>query len=66
MKIDGMNCAHCSARVKSALEEIKGVSAKISLEEKTARIKCSAKTTAEELANAVSGVGFTVVSTEKV
>ncbi len=66
MHIDGMNCAHCSARVKTALETIKGVSAKISLEEKTARIKCPAKVTAEELAKAVTDVGFTVVSTEKV
>ncbi len=66
MHIDGMNCAHCSARVKTALESIKGVSAKISLEEKTARIKCPAKTTAEELAKAVADIGFTVVSTERV
>ncbi len=66
IRIDGMSCAHCSARVKNALEEIKGVSAKISLEEKIARVKCSAKTTADELAKAVSDVGFTVVSTERV
>ncbi|MBQ4150968.1 MAG: cation transporter [Clostridia bacterium] len=66
MVIDGMNCAHCSARVKTTLESIKGVSAKISLEEKNARIKCSAKTTAEELTKAVADAGFTVVSTERV
>ena len=66
MKIDGMSCAHCSARVKTALESLRGVSAKISLEEKTARIKCPASTDAETLAKAVSDVGFTVVSTERV
>jgi len=66
MHINGMNCAHCSARVKTALEAIKGVSAKISLEEKTARIKCPAKVSTEELEKAVTDVGFTVVSTERV
>lgn len=66
IKIDGMNCAHCSARVKNALEEIKSVSAKISLEEKLARVKCSSKITADELAKAVSEAGFTVVSAERV
>lgn len=66
MKIDGMNCAHCSARVKTALESLKGVSANISLEEKLARIKCPASTDADTLAKAVSDIGFTVVSTERV
>ena len=66
MKIEGMSCTHCSARVKTALESLRGVSAKISLEEKTASIKCPAKTTAEELSKAVADVGFTVVSIERV
>ncbi|MBQ6892571.1 MAG: cation transporter [Clostridia bacterium] len=66
MKIEGMSCTHCSARVKTALESLRGVSANISLEEKTAHIKCPASTTAEILAKAVEDVGFTVVSTERV
>ena len=66
MKIDGMSCAHCSAKVKIALESLKGVSANISLEEKLARIKCPASTNAETLSKAVSDLGFTVVSVEKV
>ena len=66
MKINGMSCTHCSARVKTALESLRGVSANVSLEEKTAHIKCPASTTAEALAKAVTDVGFTVVSTERV
>lgn len=66
MKIDGMSCAHCSARVKTALETLHGVSADVSLEEKTARIKCPASTEAETLAEAVTDAGFTVLSTERV
>lgn len=66
MKIEGMNCAHCSARVKTALESLRGVSAKISLEEKLARIKCPASLDAQKLSDAVTEVGFTVVSVERV
>ena len=39
---------------------------KISLEEKLARVKCSSKITADELAKAVIDAGFTVVSAERV
>lgn len=66
IKIEGMSCTHCSARVKTALESLRGVSAEVSLEEKLARVKCPASTTAETLAKAVTDVGFTVVSTERV
>ena len=66
MQIKGMSCAHCSARVKTALESLRGVSADVSLEEKTARIKCPASMDAEKLAAAVTEVGFTVVSVERV
>ncbi len=66
MQIKGMSCAHCSARVKTALESLRGVSADVSLEEKTARIKCPASLDAEKLKNAVTEVGFTVVSLERV
>jgi len=66
MQINGMNCTHCSARVKTALESLRGVSADISLEEKLARIKCPASLDAEKLCAAVTEVGFTVVSIERV
>lgn len=66
MAIQGMNCTHCSARVKTALESLRGVTAEISLEEKLARIKCPASLDAEKLRAAVTEVGFTVVSLERV
>lgn len=66
MHIKGMSCAHCSARVKCALEAIRGVSATVSLEEKVARIKCSASLDAGKLTEAVTSAGFTVESVEKV
>ncbi|MBR5539244.1 MAG: cation transporter [Clostridia bacterium] len=66
MQIGGMSCAHCSAAVKSALEGIRGVSAKVFLEEKVARIKCPASLDVNKLSEAVTEAGFTVVSVEKV
>ena len=66
MHIKGMSCAHCSARVKCALESIRGVSATVSLEEKVARIKCSASLDVNKLSAAVTEAGFTVDSVEKV
>ncbi len=66
ININGMSCTHCSARVKTALESLRGVSAEVSLEEKNARVKCPASMSAETLAKAVSDVGFTVVSVERV
>lgn len=66
MQIQGMNCAHCSARVKTALESLRGVTAEVSLEEKTARVKCPASLDAEKLTNAVTEAGFTVVSVARV
>lgn len=66
MKIEGMSCTHCSARVKTALESLRGVNADVSLEDKTARVKCPSSTKAETLEKAVSDVGFTVVSVDRV
>ena len=66
MQIGGMSCAHCSAAVKSALEGIRGVSAKVFLEDKVARIKCPASLDVNKLSEAVTEAGFKVVSVEKV
>ena len=66
MKIEGMSCAHCSARVKTALETLRGTSAEISLEDKAARVKCPASLHAEQLTKAVEEAGYTVLSCERV
>lgn len=66
IKVGGMSCAHCSARVKSALESIRGVSATVSLEDKVAHVKCPASLDAAKLSDAIIEAGFTVASVEKV
>ncbi len=66
MHIGGMSCAHCSARVKSSLESFRGVSAKISLEDKVAHIKCPASLDVNKLSAAVTEAGYTVSAVEKV
>ena len=66
MHIEGMSCTHCSARVKTALESLRGTSAEISLEEKVARVKCPASLRAEALTKAVTDAGYTVLSCERV
>ena len=43
LKIEGMQCVHCSSRVKAALEKVAGVaSAEVSHETGTAVIKARA------------------------
>lgn len=66
MRIEGMSCSHCSARVKAALEEIPGVSVKIDLENGQARIKCPASLEDAKLSAAVTQAGYTVVSIDRV
>lgn len=64
MKIKGMSCMHCSARVKRALEELDGVTrAEISLDEGTALIDYDeAKVSVSKMEAAVEDAGYDVVS----
>ena len=64
--VEGMSCSHCAAHVKSALESIRGVSAKVELEEKTAHVKCPASLDEKLLSAAITEAGFTVASVERV
>lgn len=61
MKIEGMSCGHCSARVEKALNEIDGVTARVSLEDKTATITLSHEVADEILRKAVTDAGYEVV-----
>ena len=61
MKIEGMSCGHCSARVEQALNAIDGVSAKVDLETKTASIVLSKPVEDQALVNAVTDAGYEVV-----
>lgn len=61
LKIEGMMCEHCQARVKKALEETHGVSdAEVSYKSKTAVVEHDENVTAEELKKAVEAQGYKV------
>lgn len=62
MKIEGMSCGHCSARVEKALNAIDGVSATVDLESKTASITLQKEVSDDILRKAVEDAGYDVVS----
>ncbi len=62
LKIEGMMCAHCEARVKKCLEEIDGVSqAIVSHENGTAIVKLEKDVPYETLKKIVTDQGYTVL-----
>jgi Cu2+-exporting ATPase len=65
MKIEGMMCMHCEARVKKTLEAIDGVeTAEVSHEKGTAVITLSENVADEILVNAVAAQDYTVLGIE--
>lgn len=63
MKIEGMMCPHCEARVKTTLEALDGVSeAFVSYTEGMALVKLTAEVNDEKLKNAVEEQGYHVLS----
>ena len=59
LKIEGMMCGHCRARVEKAMKAVPGVQAvEVSLEDKTAEVTGSASE--EELKRAVVEAGYQV------
>ncbi|CAM2362085.1 heavy-metal-associated domain-containing protein [Listeria seeligeri] len=62
LKIEGMTCGHCEARVTKALAEVDGVTnAKVSLEEGTATVEFeTGKVTEDSLIDAVEDAGYEV------
>ena len=64
MKIEGMMCPHCVARVTNVLNKMEGVSAQVSLDDKAAYITAEEGVTDEMLTKMVTDVGYTVVSVE--
>jgi len=60
LTVEGMSCGHCSARVEKALNAIDGVEAKVSLEEKTAKLELSREVSNETLKMAVEEAGYKV------
>ena len=62
MKIEGMMCMHCEARVKKCLEEIEGVTeAVVSHETDSATVKMSKDIDFEVLKKTVEEQGYMVI-----
>ena len=65
MKIEGMMCGHCEARVKKALEALDGVeSAQVSHESGTAVVTLASDVSADALKSAVEAQDYRVLSVE--
>ena len=65
MKIEGMMCGHCEARVKKCLEALAEVSeAVVSHESGTAVVTCSGEVSDEVLTKAVEEQDYKVLSVE--
>ena len=62
VRIDGMSCEHCKARVENAFNELEGCSAEVNLEEKAATLRCAQALTEDEINQMVENLGFTYVS----
>ncbi len=59
VKIEGMSCPHCSARVENALNALEGVTATVELKKKRALV--SGDVSDEAIAKAVEDAGYKVV-----
>ena len=63
IKIEGMMCPHCEARVKKTLEEMPGViSAEVSHKDGTARVVAENDAVYEKLGAAIEAQGYKVIS----
>ena len=62
--VDGMMCQHCVAHVTQALNQIEGVSAQVSLEQKQAVCTVNGDVPVQTLVDAVTSAGYTVTRVE--
>ena len=61
ISVEGMMCPRCVAHVKKALEEVSGVEcAEVSLENKTATVRCDASVSEKTLCDAIVAAGYEV------
>lgn len=61
LKIEGMHCSGCSARLERVLNGIEGVRAKVSLEDKNASVEYDTqKVTHNQICEAIEDAGFEV------
>jgi len=63
IKVKGMSCQHCVASVTKALNDIEGISdVKVDLEAGSATYNENSPVTIEAIKDAISRIGFEVVS----
>lgn len=60
IKVSGMSCKHCAAKVENALKDLGLKKVKVDLEKATASFKEDSKVTNEMIKEAVSQVGYEV------
>ena len=61
IEIEGIMCGHCEARIKAALEAVKGVkSAKVSKDTGTAEVEALPEVLDEQLFAAVENAGYVI------
>ncbi len=65
IKIEGMTCSHCQARVEKALNAIAGVNAKVDLKKKAAVVSFDSDVNDSVFKDAVTEAGYEVVSIEE-
>lgn len=65
IKIEGMTCSHCQARVEKALNGITGVNAKVDLKKKAAVVNFDSDISDSVFKDAVTEAGYEVVSIEE-
>ncbi|NLM78152.1 MAG: heavy-metal-associated domain-containing protein [Ruminococcaceae bacterium] len=65
MKINGMTCGHCQARVEKALNSIEGVKAKVDLKKAQALLSLDAPVADEVLIKAVTEAGYHVTDVQE-
>lgn len=64
IKIEGMSCGHCQAKVEKALNGLDGVEAKVDLGKKIATVKLSKETPDVLLKKVIEDAGFQPISIE--
>ena len=66
IKIEGMRCENCNRRVQNALNQLDGVNAKVYGDRAEAVVKLGRDIEDIEFEKAVTGLGYRVISIEKI
>lgn len=61
IRIGGMNCAHCAARIERAIGSITGLKATVSLEKKEATVTGDGDIDDKAIEHALADAGYTIL-----